>query len=81
MLYHAEFCFCNFILIYSFFSYAVRPPLWYIGKSRWQQIERSRFNSQRYQIFLDLVGLERDPFGLVSTNEELLGRKSSCYGL
>jgi hypothetical protein len=27
------------------------------------------------------VGLERDPLSLVSTIEELLGRKSSGYGL
>jgi hypothetical protein len=27
------------------------------------------------------VGLERSPLGLVSTTEELLGRKNSCSGL
>jgi hypothetical protein len=27
------------------------------------------------------VGLERGPLGLVSTIEELLGRKNSCSGL
>jgi hypothetical protein len=31
--------------------------------------------------FLEVVGLERGPLSLVSTNEELLGRKSSGYGL
>jgi hypothetical protein len=30
-----------------------------------------------YQIFLEVVGLERCPLSLVSTTEELLGRKSS----
>jgi hypothetical protein len=39
------------------------------------------FNSWRYQIFLEIVGLERGPLSLVSTIEELLGRKSSSFGL
>jgi hypothetical protein len=37
------------------------------------------FDSRRYQIFWEVVGLERGP--LMSTNEELLGRNSSGYGL
>jgi hypothetical protein len=40
-----------------------------------------RFDSQRYHIFWEIVGLERGPLSLVSTNEELLGRKSSGSGL
>jgi hypothetical protein len=39
------------------------------------------FDSQRYQIFWDVVGLERGPLSLVSTTEELLGRNSSSSGL
>jgi hypothetical protein len=39
------------------------------------------FDSRRYQIFWEVVGLERDPLSLVSTIEELFGRKSSCSGL
>jgi hypothetical protein len=35
----------------------------------------------RYQIFWEAVGLEWDPLTLVSTNEELLERKSSGSGL
>jgi hypothetical protein len=35
------------------------------------------FGSRRYQIFWEVVGLERGPLSLVSTIEELLGRKSS----
>jgi hypothetical protein len=40
------------------------------------------FDSWRYQIFREVVGLERGPLGLVSKIEELLGRKSSgsCLG-
>jgi hypothetical protein len=36
---------------------------------------------ERYQIFGEVVGLERDPLSLVSTTEELLERKSSGSGL
>jgi hypothetical protein len=39
------------------------------------------FDSRRYQIFWKAVGLERDPFSLVSTTEEPLRRKSSGSGL
>jgi hypothetical protein len=36
---------------------------------------------RRYQIFLEVVGLERDPFSLMSTIEELLERKSGDSSL
>jgi hypothetical protein len=39
------------------------------------------FHSRRYQIFWEVVGLERGPLGLVSTIEQLLGRNSSGSGL
>jgi hypothetical protein len=39
------------------------------------------FDSQRYQIFWEVVGLEQGPHSLVSTTEELLERKSSGSGL
>jgi hypothetical protein len=45
-----------------------------------EQIQRSGFDSRRYQIFWVVVGLERGPLSLVSTIEELLGRKSSGFG-
>jgi hypothetical protein len=35
----------------------------------------SEFDSRRYQIFCEVVGLERGPLSLVSTTEELLDRK------
>jgi hypothetical protein len=44
------------------------------GQSSWIQIQRSGFDSRRYQIFLEVVGLERVPLRLVSTLEELLER-------
>jgi hypothetical protein len=49
------------------------------GQSSWLQIQRS--DSRPYQIFWEVMGLERGPLSLVSTTEELLGRKSSGSGL
>jgi hypothetical protein len=57
------------------------PPLWSSGQSSSLQIQRSGFDSQRYQIFWEVVGLERGALSLVSTIEELLGRYSSGSGL
>jgi hypothetical protein len=74
--------------LFSFFSTPIafslpsfRPPLWSSGQSSWLQIQRSGFDSRRYQIFWEVVGLERGPLNLVSTIEELLVRKSSGFGL
>jgi hypothetical protein len=53
------------------------PPLWSSDQSSWLQIQRSGFDSRRYQIFWEAVGLERVPLSLVSTIEKLLERKSS----
>jgi hypothetical protein len=39
------------------------------------------FHFRRYQIFWEVVGLERGPLNLVGTIEELLERKSSGNGL
>jgi hypothetical protein len=57
------------------------PPLWSSRQSSWLQIQKSRFDSRRYQIFWEVVSLERGPLSLMSTNGELLGRKSSGSGL
>jgi hypothetical protein len=58
-----------------------KPPLWSSGQSSCLQIQRFGFDSRRYQIFWEVVGLERGPLSLVSAIEELLGRKSSGSGL
>jgi hypothetical protein len=57
------------------------PPPWSSGQSVWLLVQRSGFDSWRYQIFWEVVGLERGPISLVSTTEDLLGRKSSGSGL
>jgi hypothetical protein len=57
------------------------PPLWSSGQSSWLQIQRSGFDSRHYQIFWEVMGLERGPLSLVSTIEELLDRKNSGSGL
>jgi hypothetical protein len=56
-------------------------PLWSSGQSSWLQIQRFGFDSRRYQIFWEVVDLERGPLSLVSTTEELLEGKSSGSGL
>jgi hypothetical protein len=48
-------------------------PSWFLNRYKLQ----TGFDSRRYQIFWEVVGLERGPLSLVSTIEELLGRKSS----
>jgi hypothetical protein len=45
------------------------------GKSSWLEIQRSGFEFGLYQIFWQVVGLERGPFSLVITIEELLENK------
>jgi hypothetical protein len=56
------------------------PPLWSSGQSSWLQILRSGFDSRRYQIFREVVGLERGPLSLMMIIEELLEWKSSGSG-
>jgi hypothetical protein len=37
----------------------IGPPLWSGGQSSWLQIQRSEFDSRSYQIFWEVVILER----------------------
>jgi hypothetical protein len=53
------------------------PRLYSSGQGSWLQIQRPGFDSRRFQIFWEVVGLEQDPLSLVSTPEELTERKSS----
>jgi hypothetical protein len=50
-----------------------------IGHPKMKKFGARKENS--YQIFWEVVDLERGPLSLVSTTEELLGRNSSCSGL
>jgi hypothetical protein len=59
----------------------VRWPLGSSGQSSWLQIQRSGFDSWHYQIFWEVVCLERGSLNLVITTEELLGRNSIDCGL
>jgi hypothetical protein len=61
---------------------SIRPPLWSSGgQSSWLQIHTTGFDSRRYRIFWEVVGLERSALSLVTTIKELLGRKSIGSGL
>jgi hypothetical protein len=58
------------------------PPLQCSGQSSWLQFQRSGFDSWRYQIFWEVVGLEeRGPLSPCEYTEELLERKSCGSGL
>jgi hypothetical protein len=47
--------------IYICYIEESRLPLWSSDQSSWLQIQRSGYDSQRYQIFWEVVGLERGP--------------------
>jgi hypothetical protein len=47
----------------------------------WLQTRRPGFDSWRYQMFREVMGLERGPLILMSTIEEQLERKSSGFSL
>jgi hypothetical protein len=81
---HPNFVFSSDRLVFdsreSPIAFRLRPPLSSSGQSSWLQIQRSGFDSRRYQILWEVVGLERGSLSLVSTTEELLGRKRSGSG-
>jgi hypothetical protein len=57
------------------------PLLWSSGQSSWLQIQSSGFDSRCYQIFWEVVGLQRGPLSLVTSTEGQLGRRSNGCGL
>jgi hypothetical protein len=69
------------IRLVSFTILTMWLPRWCSGQSSRLQIQRSGFDSRCYQIFWEVVGLERGPLSLMSTTEELPERKSSVSGL
>jgi hypothetical protein len=52
-----------------------RPPLWSSGQRSQTQIQNSGFDSRHYQIFWEVVGLERGSLSLVSTIGTLYPQK------
>jgi hypothetical protein len=58
-----------------------RPSLWSSGQSFWLQFQRSGFDTRRYQIFWDVMGMERGATQPRESIEELLERKSSGSGI
>jgi hypothetical protein len=61
--------------IYVCYVKESRPPLSSSGQSSRLQIQKSGFDSRRYQIFWEVVGLERGPLSLVSTIKICLEEK------
>jgi hypothetical protein len=70
-----------FIISFINGSQYVWPPLWSSGQSSLLQIQKSGFNSRCYQIFWEVVCLERGPLSFVNTTGELLKINSSGSGL
>jgi hypothetical protein len=60
------------------YSRFIPKIMWSSGS--WLQTQRSWFESRCYQIFWELVGLERDALSLVSKIEELLENKNGGSG-
>jgi hypothetical protein len=60
-------------------SYRARPPLWSNGRSSCLQIHRSGFDSRRYQIFWEVMALERGPLSLEKKSSDS-GLRNREYG-
>jgi hypothetical protein len=83
-----EICFAVFVVFPCTWLYYARFHLCFSvvvllsgGQIFWLQFRRFGFDSRRYQIFWQIMGLERGPLSLVSTTEKLLERNSSGSGL
>jgi hypothetical protein len=50
-------------------------PMWFVVRVPGYRYRGPGFDSRRYSVFGEVVGLERGPLSLVSTTEELLDRK------
>jgi hypothetical protein len=73
-----SYCSCNVCKDQVRGAYSVRE---YMVKFPGYRSRGPEFDSRRYQIFWEIMGLERGPLSLVSITEELLERKSSGSGL
>jgi hypothetical protein len=63
----------DYFYIYPTVVGSERPPLWY-------RVRDPGFDSRRYKIFLEVVGLQRGPLSLVRIAEELLDWKNNGSG-
>jgi hypothetical protein len=45
----------------------LHTQMWSSGQGSWLQIQRSEFDSRHYQIFWEVLSLERGPLSVVST--------------
>jgi hypothetical protein len=63
------------LLLHFYYVFRSWSLLWSSGQSSWLQTQRFGFDSWCYQIFWEVVGLERSLLSFVSTIEELLDRK------
>jgi hypothetical protein len=68
-------CFLQVHLNKPMFVWPIHSLTLSSNRSSWLQIQKSGFDSRSYQIFWEVVGLERGPLSLVSTTEELLEKK------
>jgi hypothetical protein len=59
-------------MVFIFIAKCHRLPLWSSVQGSWLQIKRSGFDFRRYQILLEVLGLERGLLAIVSTIEEVL---------
>jgi hypothetical protein len=57
------------------------PPLSSSLQGSWLQMQRFGFEARYYQIFLEVVGLERCPLSFLSKIKEVFGGKNSGSGL
>jgi hypothetical protein len=61
----------KYVYIYIYiYTYILTAPL-----AQWSEFLATDADSRHYQIFREVMGLERGPLSLVSTTEELLDRK------
>jgi hypothetical protein len=67
-------------LFVVYFCYLFGGPLWSSVIVPGYRPRNSGFDSLRYQIFWEIVGLERGPLSLVNITEELLKWESSGSG-
>jgi hypothetical protein len=75
---HALNLFCVFINLFLFIIIIINRLCSLVVRVLGYRSGGPGFDFRHYQIFWEVVGLERGPLSLVSTTEELPGSNSSC---